>query len=359
MSAQPTRNGPIRPAGPLTVPSGIWANTPPLAMTARADATCCSIPTPPRQTGRSPPSRWTSHSRQREVNVDGPLPRNQTRGSVGQRVEHEERVHPAAVGRADEEIAAGRQVLLAGRVDPEPEDAEQHGPRRAAGRAGRGSRPAPRASGRARPDPRRRRRGRRRAPAARPGPAAAGVGAGRLIRSRARSLPASTQAAGVEPASSRRTVADRRRRRRRVVRVVGRPLGRSRSRVRPAGAVPIPQQRRARRARSRPTRSGPSGCRRTSSSRCAGTRARTGSSPYQTKKISSRSPGTSRESRRRASHSSDARADRARTATRTGTVAGSGSSRAGTSRTDTPRPGGRSRSRCPTAGTSAARTAPG
>ena len=32
ISAQPTRNGPSRPAGPLTVPSGIWAKTPPFAV---------------------------------------------------------------------------------------------------------------------------------------------------------------------------------------------------------------------------------------------------------------------------------------------------------------------------------------
>ena len=83
MTAQPVRNGPIRPAGPLTVPSGIWAKTARLAMTARADAMCWSIPTPPRQTGRSPPTRWMSRSRQREVKVEGPLPRNQARGWGG------------------------------------------------------------------------------------------------------------------------------------------------------------------------------------------------------------------------------------------------------------------------------------
>ena len=83
MTAQPARNGPIRPGGPLTVPSGIWAKTAPLAMTAFADATCWSIPTPPRQTGSRPPTRWMSRSRHGEVNVDGALPRNQARGWVG------------------------------------------------------------------------------------------------------------------------------------------------------------------------------------------------------------------------------------------------------------------------------------
>ena len=74
--ATAARNGPIRPGGPLTVPSGIWAKTPPPPRTARAAATCCSTPTPPRHTGSSPPSRWIRRSRQREVNVEGPLPRN-------------------------------------------------------------------------------------------------------------------------------------------------------------------------------------------------------------------------------------------------------------------------------------------
>ena len=102
ISAQPLRNGPIRPGGPDTVPSGIWAKTPPLATTARADATCSSMPTPPRQTGSRPPTRRMSHSRQREVNVDGPLPRNQARGCVRDRVEDDERVHPAAMRRPDD-----------------------------------------------------------------------------------------------------------------------------------------------------------------------------------------------------------------------------------------------------------------
>jgi len=80
ISAAPWRNGPIRPAGPLTVPSGIWTKTARLRVTARAAATWLSTPMPPRQTGSSPPTRWISRSRQREVNVDGALPRNQHRG---------------------------------------------------------------------------------------------------------------------------------------------------------------------------------------------------------------------------------------------------------------------------------------
>jgi hypothetical protein len=37
---------------------------------------------------------------------------------------HDERIHPTPMGRGDEEIAAGRDVLLAGRGDPEAEESE-------------------------------------------------------------------------------------------------------------------------------------------------------------------------------------------------------------------------------------------
>ena len=75
ISAAPRRNGadpPGRPADRRPRESG--RTRPPLRITARADATCCSTPIPPRHTGSSPPTRWMSHSRQREVKVDGPLP---------------------------------------------------------------------------------------------------------------------------------------------------------------------------------------------------------------------------------------------------------------------------------------------
>ena len=94
---------------------------------------------PPRQTGSSPPTRRMSRSRQRDVNVDGPLPRNQARGA-GQGVHHDERVHPAAVGGGDEQVAAagGRSswpdVLIRNRnsaeeheAGDEPQDAVQEG----------------------------------------------------------------------------------------------------------------------------------------------------------------------------------------------------------------------------------------
>jgi hypothetical protein len=46
----------------------------------------------------------------------------------GQGVHDEKRVHPAAMSRADDEIAAGREMLLAGGRNPEPEQAEDDGP---------------------------------------------------------------------------------------------------------------------------------------------------------------------------------------------------------------------------------------
>ena len=48
---------------------------------------------------------------------------------LGQGVHHHERVHPAPVRRPDQQVAAGpRQELPAGRVDVEPEQAEDHEP---------------------------------------------------------------------------------------------------------------------------------------------------------------------------------------------------------------------------------------
>ena len=82
ITAQPILNGPVVPAGPLTVPSGIWTKTPPLPTTARADATCWSIVTPPRH------RQQAAHLVHKPlaaapVNVDGALPRNHARGSTG------------------------------------------------------------------------------------------------------------------------------------------------------------------------------------------------------------------------------------------------------------------------------------
>ena len=112
MRAAPLRNVPIRPAGPLTVPSGICANTAPLRVTARAASTCCSTPSPPRHTGSSPPSRWMRTSRQRAVNVDGALPRNQARGSSGRAwITRNGSIQPrwAAADRAGSRPSRGRR----------------------------------------------------------------------------------------------------------------------------------------------------------------------------------------------------------------------------------------------------------
>ena len=83
MIAQPVRNGPIRPGGPLTVPSGIWTKT---AAGADDGARRRDVlvdrhaPAPHREQATDPAE---SHSRHGAVNVDGPLPRNHERGSGG------------------------------------------------------------------------------------------------------------------------------------------------------------------------------------------------------------------------------------------------------------------------------------
>ena len=155
-----------------------------------------------------------SRSRQREVKVDGALPRNQARGSVGMRVHDDERVHPAAMGRRDEQVAAasagapgrrsgsgtGRRRSMTNRATSRRQPVQER--RLGLGRAAepgeplrprrRGPRRAPRATTR---------RGRR-PPAARP---------------RAAGRRRSRQAGGGVglPASSRRGARRRRRRRRR------------------------------------------------------------------------------------------------------------------------------------------------
>ena len=122
----PGGTGRAGPAGPLIVPSGICTNTAPASTTARAERTWLSTPRPPRHTGSRPPRRWTSHSRQRDVNVEGPLPRNQQRGSSGQCVHGDERDPSSRDAPGDQQVAALRQVLLPGGLDPESEDAEQN-----------------------------------------------------------------------------------------------------------------------------------------------------------------------------------------------------------------------------------------
>ena len=101
MTAQPVRNGPIRPGGPLTVPSGIWTKTAPFAMTARADATCWSIAdaaAPHRQQATDPVDEPLAPARRerRRRAAEEPGAR------LGRdRVHDDERIHPAAMRRGD------------------------------------------------------------------------------------------------------------------------------------------------------------------------------------------------------------------------------------------------------------------
>ena len=359
--AVPERPDPAgRPAD--TVPSGIWAKTPPLAMTARADATWASTPTPPRQTGSSPPTRRMSHSRQRDVNVDGPLPRNHARGSRRDRVEDDERVHPAAVGRPDEQVAA-RAAGAPGRSSRSGTGTRRRGSTRARSRSAavEQRRPRLRASGPASRGPRARRRGRRRAPGARSGRAAAGAVRGRSGRRPRRPFRPAGRRACRAGAGRRRRSRDRR------------PVGSSVAAVvrRRASAA-------ARRVRSRPAGPARGGTR--CSARPKTTNAerhdlggrdaeeRPVAAPEELEDEPGHAVPDEEDPEQVAGHEplsrgGPARAGRSRRAgpraTRTGTADGSGSSPAGTRCTGRPRRGGRSRSRCPTAASSAARTAPG
>ena len=108
ISAAPWRNGPIRPAGPLTVPSGIWTNTAPLRDhgAGRRDVAVDADPAAPdRQQPADAVDQPLAPARgeRRRRAAEEPAPR-----LLGQRVHHDERVHPAPVGRADQQVAAAR-----------------------------------------------------------------------------------------------------------------------------------------------------------------------------------------------------------------------------------------------------------
>ena len=246
-----------------------------------------------------------------------------------QGVHDHERVHPAAMGRPDQQVAASREVLPAGRPDPEPEDHEDHEPRHQAQqpigpgrlRLGRPSEPRE-ALGRAAA-----RGGQRlgRDPAGR-GPAAARSGrpararssaGGRLglrlvsgssarvvVRRRPRaSSVASSSARGLPPRPRRGCRSPRRRRSRRPSRP-GRPAARSPPRSPRPGRSAGRHRSSGRGAAS--IRMTMAGITNASETTCAvGTPknvqlswrsvSRTKRvSPYQTKKPSSRSPGRSR-----------------------------------------------------------------
>ena len=90
---------------PADRPSGICMNTAPASRTARADATCVSMPTAAAPDRSSPPIRRTSHSRHGASERGRPAPRDPGARLDGQRVHRHERVHPAPVRRGDEQVA--------------------------------------------------------------------------------------------------------------------------------------------------------------------------------------------------------------------------------------------------------------
>ena len=116
ISAAPLRNGPIRPAGPLHGALGHLGEhrrrcgSPP-ARTPRA-ARCRA---PPRHTGSSPPSRWMRHLAPARGERGRGAAEEPGAGLERDGVDHDERVHPAAVGRADEQVAARRAAGAPGR----------------------------------------------------------------------------------------------------------------------------------------------------------------------------------------------------------------------------------------------------
>ena len=115
ISAAPSRNGPIRPGRSVDRPlRHLDEDAAGLDDGARR-ADVCSTPTPPRQTGSSPPIRWMqplppARRERRRPAAEEPASRLERQG-----MQDDERIHPAAVGGADEEVAARRQVLLAAR----------------------------------------------------------------------------------------------------------------------------------------------------------------------------------------------------------------------------------------------------
>ena len=203
MIAQPVRNGPSRPGGPLTVPSGICTKTAPFATTARAEATCCvdaDPAAPDRQQAAEPVDERLAPARGegRRAAAEEPGAR------LGrERVHHHERVHPAR-GAPPRRGGSRRPAGVPG---PWPGSGTGRRRRRRSGRPGAGpgtgGMPWPRAVGRARRGPRRRRRGRRPMPRARPGPAAGAAGPPRAVRpGRSRQAVAATASGSASSASS-------------------------------------------------------------------------------------------------------------------------------------------------------------
>src|SRR3990172_1201572 len=95
-------------------------------MTARVAATCSSTLTPPRQTGRMPPTRRSNVSFQRRSKVLGPLPMNHGRGSAGRGPETTSgAIPPPGGGAAAGGAACGGQADRAEAEDEEPAGAEE------------------------------------------------------------------------------------------------------------------------------------------------------------------------------------------------------------------------------------------
>ena len=277
MTAAPGRNGPSRPGGPFTVPSGICTNTAPASTTARAARTWPSTPTPPRHTGQQAAEPMgeplaPACGERRRAAAEEPSP-----GLHRQGVHDHERVHPASVGAGDQEIPTGGQVLLARRLDPEPEQTEQHEPDERREQPVEDRRARLRLRGRASRAPRAHRRAPLRVPrggggraAASPSAcparrAAAGSGRRRGLGGRA---PGCVDVVELE-----------------VVVLVGVASPARGDRLGPVCGSELGAARpgaggrrgwRSRSARTPPRRSGPSGCRRCASSRSAGTRRGSG-----------------------------------------------------------------------------------
>ena len=128
MIAQPVRMAPSRPGGPLTVPSGIWTKTAP------------GCDDRPRRGDVLVDAHAAAPDRQQPADAaDEPLAPRRGEGRRAapqdpaarldrQGVHHDERVHPAPMRAGDEQIAASRDVLLAGGLDAEAEQPEADEP---------------------------------------------------------------------------------------------------------------------------------------------------------------------------------------------------------------------------------------
>ncbi len=92
-------------------------------ITPWAARTCTSTP-PPRQTGRMPPVLRSNRSFHGLSNAVGALPRNQTRGSMGNASKRNQRIDPAAVqGRRQDVATFAGQVFATLDLDLDRADA--------------------------------------------------------------------------------------------------------------------------------------------------------------------------------------------------------------------------------------------